>query len=175
MRKNYENRAIYEELSQRIQSSEEFKNHFLSEPKSVLQEMRIKVPDLIAVKVHEDTAKVKNFVIPASLSDEDRTTASNPLFRHAINKAYADVEFKTELINSPKSAIAKLTGEKPPKDLDIRVHENTATLRPIVISFDSTNEELSDRELKTVAGGGFGSFTRIKPPIAGGSFGTSLD
>ena len=146
-------RARYEELSQRLQSSEEFKNHFLSEPKSILIEMGIVVPDSIEVKVHEDTATVRNFVLPASLSEEDETTASNPLFRKAIAKARADAGFKAQLMQNPKSAIAQLTGESLPEDLDIYVHENTSNLKHLVIFVDSASEELSERELENVAGG----------------------
>lgn len=146
-------RAKYEELSQRLQSSEELKNRFLSEPKSVLIEMGIEVPDSIIVKVHEDTATVRNFVIPVKSTDEDETTASNPLFRKAIAKAYSDASFKTQLINNPKTAIAKLTDESLPEELDICVHENTPTLKHLVIFVDSAGEELSEQELEAVAGG----------------------
>lgn len=56
----------------------------MSEPKSVLEEIGIEVPALIAVKVHKDTVTVKNFAIPIESADEDETMASNPLFRKAI-------------------------------------------------------------------------------------------
>lgn len=161
------NKAKYEELSQRLQSSEEFKNRFLREPKYVLKEIGIEVLDPIAVKVHEDTATVKNFVIPVESAEEDEATASNPLFRKAIAKAHTDESFKTQLIDNPKSAIAELTSESLPEDLDIRVYENTSTLKHIVVSVASASEELSEHELETVAGGGSFPTTlgrRPKPP-----------
>ena len=159
------NQKKYQELSQRLQSSEEFKNRFLSEPKSVLTEIGIGVPDLITLEVHEDTATVRNFVLPVSVSEEDETTASNPLFRKAIAKAHADANFKTQLRQNPKSAIAELTGENLPEDLDICVYENTSNLKHLVIFVDSASEELSERELEAVAGGV--SIIKLPSPILG--------
>ena len=144
---------IYTELSQRLQSDEDFKNQFVNQPKSILTEMGVNIPDSVQVEVHEDTATVRNFVLPASLSDEDETTASNPLFRTAIAKAHSDAGFKAQLIQNPKSAIAQLTGESLPADLDICVYENTPTLKHLVIFVDSASEELGEKGLKTVAGG----------------------
>lgn len=160
------NKAKYEELSQRLQNSEEFKNRFLSEPKSVLKEIGIEVPDSITVEVHEDTATVKNFVIPVKSTEENETTASNPLFRKAIAKAHSDASFKTQLMQNPKSTIAELTGDGLPEDLDIHVHGNTSSLKHIVVSV-AHSEELSEHELETVAGGGSFPTTlgrRPKPP-----------
>jgi hypothetical protein len=145
--------TIYSELSQKLRSSEQFKNRFLSQPKSILSEMGIEIPDFVQVEVHEDTAIVRNFVIPASLPKEDETDASNPLFRKAIARTFADQEFKSQLLQNPKGAIAQLTGENLPSDLDIYVHENTPTLRHLVIFVDSASEELSEAKLESVAGG----------------------
>ena len=161
------NQAKYEELSQRLQSSEEFKTRFLREPKSVLTEMGIEVPNSISIQVHEDTVQVRNFVIPASLSDEDETTASNPLFRKAIAQAHADKSFKTKLINDPKNAIFELTGENLPGDLDIYIHENTPTLKHLVIFVGFASQELNDRELEAVAGGISLSRSKFPPPFLG--------
>jgi hypothetical protein len=151
---------IYTELSQKLQSDEDFKNQFVSQPKSILTEMGINIPDSVQVEVHEDTTTVRNFVIPFKSADEDEATASNPLFRKAIAKAHADANFKSQLLQNPKSAIAELTGENLPADLDICVHENTPNLKHLVIFVDSNSEELSEAELESVAGG----VSRIKLP-----------
>ncbi|WP_319423537.1 NHLP leader peptide family RiPP precursor [Pleurocapsa sp. FMAR1] len=143
---------IYQQVSHRLQS-EDFKNRFVSQPKLILTEMGINIPDAVQVDVHEDTATVRNFVIPVKFADEDESVASNPLFRKAIALAHRDANFKAELINNPKSAIAQLTGESLPADLDICVYENTPTLKHLVIFVDSASEELGEKGLKTVAGG----------------------
>ena len=143
---------VYQQLLQILQS-EDFKNRFVSQPKSILTEMGINIPDAVEVDVHEDTATVRNFVIPVKSADEDESVASNPLFRKAIALAHRDANFKAQLINNPKSAIAQLTGENLPADLDICVYEDTPTLKHLVIFVDSASEELGEKELKTVAGG----------------------
>jgi Nitrile hydratase, alpha chain len=158
---------IYQQLSQRLQSDEDFKNRFVSQPKSILTEMGVNIPDSVQVEVHEDTATVRNFVIPVKSADEDESIASNPLFRKAVVKAYADESFKAQLLQNPKSAIAQLTGESLPQDLDICVHENTSTLRHLVIFVDSANEELSEAELESVAGGVATDKIKFPGPLAG--------
>jgi hypothetical protein len=150
---------IYQQLSQRLQSDEDFKNQFVSQPKLILTEMGINIPNSVQIEVHEDTATVRNFVIPVKSADEDEATASNPLFRKAVAKAHADANFKSQLLQNPKNAIVELTGEIP-ADLDIYVHENTSTLRHLVIFVDSESEELSEIELESVAGG----VSKIKLP-----------
>jgi hypothetical protein len=156
---------IYTELSQKLQSDEDFKNQFVSQPKSILTEMGINIPDSIQVQVHEDTATVRNFVIPVKSNHEDEATASNPLFRKAIAKAHGDADFKSQLLQNPKNAIAELTGASLPADLEIYVHENTSTLRHLTIFVDSESEELSEAELESLAGGVSG--IKITGPTAG--------
>lgn len=158
---------IYQQLSQRLQNDEDFKNRFVSQPKSILTEMGVNIPDAIQVEVHEDTATVRNFVIPVKSTDEDESIASNPLFRKAVVKAHADTNFKSQLLQNPKTAIAQLTGESLPQDLDICVHENTPTLRHLVIFVDSAREELSEAELESVAGGVAIDKIKFPGPIAG--------
>ncbi|MFA9202186.1 MAG: NHLP leader peptide family RiPP precursor [Candidatus Nanopelagicaceae bacterium] len=158
---------IYQQLSQRLQNDEDFKNRFVSQPKSILTEMGVNIPDAVQVEVHEDTTTVRNFVIPVKSADEDESIASNPLFRKAVVKAHADANFKAQLLQNPKSAIAQLTGESLPQDLDICVYENTSTLRHLVIFVDSASEELSEAELESVAGGVATEKIKFPGPLAG--------
>lgn len=157
---------IYQQLSQRLQSDEDFKNRFVSQPKLILTEMGVNIPNAVQVEVHEDTTTVRNFVIPVKSAAEDESIASNPLFRKAVAKAYADANFKSQLLQNPKSAIAELTGENLPQNLDICVHENTSTLRHLVIFVDA-NEELSEAELESVAGGVATDKIKFPGPTAG--------
>lgn len=158
---------IYQQLSQRLQNDEDFKNRFVSQPKSILTEMGVNIPDPVQVEVHEDTATVRNFVIPVKSANEDESIASNPLFRKAVVKAHTDESFKSQLLQNPKSALAQLTGESLPADLDICVHENTSTLRHLVIFIDSASEELSEAELESVAGGVATEKIKFPGPTAG--------
>lgn len=147
------NQNRYEELSQRIQTSVEFKQSFMNSPQKILAEFGIVVPNSVAIRVHEDTATIKNLVIPIESALEDETTASNPLWRKAIARAFAEQNFKTQLINNPKQALTELTGESLPENWKIFVHENSPTLRHLVIFVDSASEELNEAELEAIAGG----------------------
>lgn len=158
---------IYADLSQKLQNDEQFKNQFFSEPKSMLIEMGINIPSSVQVEVHQDTATIRNFVIPANLPKEEEASASNPLFRKVIARAFADQGFKSQLLQNPKAAIAELIGESLPKNLDICVHENTSTLKHLVIFVDSANEELSETELESVAGGVATDKIKFPGPTAG--------
>ncbi|WP_019503716.1 NHLP leader peptide family RiPP precursor [Pleurocapsa sp. PCC 7319] len=144
---------IYQQVSEQLLIDKNFQERFLSAPKSVLNEMGINIPDSVQVEVHEDTARIKNIVIPESLLEEDESTASNPLYRQIVIKACEDQNFKTQLMQNPKVAIALLTGESVPEDLEIRVYKNTSILMHLVIYLEGANEELSEQELETVAGG----------------------
>jgi hypothetical protein len=159
------NQTRYEELSQRLQTSAEFKQSFLDSPKEILAEFGVAVPNSVAIRVHEDTAKVRNLVIPIESALEDETTASNPLWRKAIALAFADRNYKAQLIDNPKQALTELTGESLPEDLEIFVHENSPTLRHLVIFIDSSQNELSEAELEAVAGGI--GLKLLSPPILG--------
>ena len=60
-------------LVSRAWSDPSFKERLLSHPAEVIRESGIPVPDGIAIRVHEDSASVRNIVLPAKpdkLSDE---------------------------------------------------------------------------------------------------------
>ena len=93
-------RVLYEELSQCLQNNAGFKNRFLSAPKLVFQEMGIKVPDSVAIEVHEDRATLKNFLTLVRSANGDDGTASNPLFKKTIAShltLYSSADFKLPL------------------------------------------------------------------------------
>jgi hypothetical protein len=59
---------LYEQIFEQVRTDETFKQRFLQEPKSVLSEMGIKIPDSVEIKIHQDTPTLKHLVIPADLS-----------------------------------------------------------------------------------------------------------
>jgi hypothetical protein len=142
----------YEELSQRLQHDEEFKQRFLSDPKSMLTEIGVKIPDSVRIIVHEDSLLVRNFVIPV-MSQGNDLNVSDPLFKKVLQKAKDDENFKTQLLQHPKAVIEKFIGEDLPDSITICIHEDTPTLRNLVISTILSTEELTDQELEAVAGG----------------------
>ena len=70
-----------------------------------------------------------------------------------IKQALSDETFKASLLLTPKQAIATSTGVKLPDDLDVRVYEDTSTVKHLVLPTNPADGELNDVELETIAGG----------------------
>jgi hypothetical protein len=75
-----------------------------------------------------------------------------------ISKAMADEAFKSELISNPKAVIAREIGQELPEGVEIEVLESTPKKLYLVLplkveSEEIPTEELSDKELESVAGG----------------------
>ena len=72
-----------------------------------------------------------------------------------ILKAWADPEFKKELIANPAKAVEKALGIKVPTFLTLMVIEETADTRYITLPYlaQSGDRPLNENELEKVAGG----------------------
>jgi hypothetical protein len=68
-----------------------------------------------------------------------------------IARAWQDEAFKQQLLADPRAAIAAETGGSIPSGMEIRVVEETATVRYLVLPRNTT--QLSDEELDMTAGG----------------------
>jgi hypothetical protein len=83
----------------------------------------------------------------------------NEVYTKAMQKATTDEEFRQELLENPKSAIKKLTGEALPDDYKIKVIEEstsedvTNTDIPTFILPKQKRNELDLEDLDSVAGG----------------------
>ena len=76
-----------------------------------------------------------------------------PMAGKVMKLALADEAFKTKLLSDPKSAIAEAMGLTLPESLEIRVYEDTPTVKHLVLPVNPFNSELSDADLELVAGG----------------------
>jgi hypothetical protein len=76
----------------------------------------------------------------------------NELYAKVMQKATTDEEFRKELLENPKTAIEKLTGETLPDDYKIKVLENDPNYTATFVLPDLRND-LDVDELENVAGG----------------------
>jgi hypothetical protein len=68
-----------------------------------------------------------------------------------VARAWGDEAFKRRLLAAPAAALAE-QGIRLPPDVEVRVHENTATVFHLMLP-PAPSEELSDEQLDAVAGG----------------------
>jgi hypothetical protein len=75
-----------------------------------------------------------------------------------ITRAWADESFKAQLLEDPKQALAAALGAELPPSVTVKVLEETAETRYLVIPYrPKAGDELGDEELEAVAGGGSGT------------------
>ncbi|MDR0691006.1 MAG: NHLP leader peptide family RiPP precursor [Streptococcaceae bacterium] len=76
----------------------------------------------------------------------------NEMYAKVMQKATTDEEFRQELLDDPKSAIEKLTGETLPDDYKIKVLENDPNYTATFVLPD-LKPDLDADDLESVAGG----------------------
>jgi hypothetical protein len=77
----------------------------------------------------------------------------NEVYAKVMQKATADEEFRKELLENPKVAIEKLTGETLPDDYKIKVLENDPNYTATFVLPDVREDDLNIDDLENVAGG----------------------
>ena len=78
--------------------------------------------------------------------------------RRLIQRSTEDEDFRQRLLDDPKATVEQELGDRLPEGVEVRAVEESAKTIYVVLPSASTvgeGEELSDRELEAVAGGGF--------------------
>jgi hypothetical protein len=132
-----------------IWSDEALKRRLLSEPRPVLTEFGMEIPESVSIQIHENTPTLINAILlmkPIGSAD-----SSDPVTRIMV-RAREDATFKARLLSNPKETVAE-AGLRLPATIELRVWEETPTLWHIVLPVNPSQSELSDFDLEAVAGG----------------------
>jgi hypothetical protein len=133
-----------------------FKQELLNNPKAVLAEAGVEVPDNVDLKILEETPNNLYLIVPKEAVSETAVEEEKTVDA-LIARAGRDAAFRQELFNSPKAVIQRELGVSIPAETEVHVLEPTDTKAYMVLPARTATEgeELSEEELEAVAGGGW--------------------
>lgn len=86
--------------------------------------------------------------------ENNKSDLLNAVFDKVISLALKSPEFKKKLLANPKSALEETLGVEAPKDLEIKVLEDSnGQLKLEMQSLKRGQEELSNADLSAIVGG----------------------
>jgi hypothetical protein len=94
-------------------------------------------------------------------SDRDRERDFAKKYGQVVARAWSDPAFKDRLIADPAGTAREYDIHIPP-GLDVRILEDTDSVRHIVLPPRPSSQDLSDEQLEHVAGGGVCASTTVK-------------
>lgn len=150
----------------RIWSDEALRKRLLADPKPILKEFGLQLPDSVSVQIHENTPTLMNVVLPRK--PEGGLSGGDDPVSKTIERAWTDPTFKSRLLADPKEAAAEM-GVRVPETVSVKVWENTETVEHMILPMNPAVAELSDSDLEAVAGGGLSKATQTGLGCMGGS------
>ncbi len=145
-----------EQIVARAWEDPAFKQELLNNPKAVLAEAGVEVPDNVDLKILEETPNNLYLIVPKEAVSETAVEEEKTVDA-LIARAGRDAAFRQELFNSPKAVIQRELGVSIPAETEVQVLEPTDTKAYMVLPARTATEgeELSEEELEAVAGGGW--------------------
>lgn len=157
----------------RIWSDELLRRRLLSDPRPILKEFGLNIPDTISVQIHENTTTVVNAVLPMKPAARVSLSDADPVQR-VIERAWNEPAFKSRLLANPNDA-AREMGVKIPAGVSLEIWENSPAVEHMVLPLDPKQSELSDMELEAVAGGSSSKGASPAPGISCGAMGVAAE
>lgn len=153
------NNVVIGEIVAKAMQDETLKKSLLADPDKVLAEGGVTTTG-IHYKVVEDTATLKNIILPSQpLSDamklESLPEGASPaqITRYIITRAHKDEAYKKQVLTDINTVLQDL-GVSLPSGISLNIVANTDKLLNIVIPYvPPATGELSDEQLAAVAGG----------------------
>ena len=89
------------------------------------------------------------------------TAKEQQVLEAVLQRSVVDYEFRQRLLHDPRRAIHEELGISVPANFRVKFIEKDKNVDALVVlpNFQSPEGELSDDELETVAGGGYGRVT----------------
>lgn len=140
-----------QEALDRVWSDEALRKRLITEPKPVLKEFGLQIPDSKSVQIHENTPTLMNIILPEKPPGD--MPASNDPVAKTMQRAWSDPAFKARLLADPKETAAEM-GIRVPDAVNLKLWENTPSVEHLVLPMNPAVTELSDADLEAVAGGG---------------------
>lgn len=139
-------------ILQRAWSDDAFRERLRREPRAVLAEHGVPLPDAEIV-VLEDGAGLVHLVLPAKAEEaaDALPERSEPLAR-LVDRAASDTDLRQRLLAAPRATLESEGVELPP-GVEIRAVENDARRVHLLIPERPDEGEVSDHELLEASGG----------------------
>lgn len=153
------NSVVIGEIVAKAMQDEKLKQALLADPNKVLADGGVDTGGT-SFKVYEDTATLKNIILPAQpISDAMKLdklpegATPSQITRYIITRAQGDEAYKKQVLSDINSVLQDLGIALPP-GISLNIVANTADLANIVIPYvPPASGELSDEQLAAVAGG----------------------